>query len=425
MEMIFDRTEELNKAKKDSDRSDLKQHADKMLRDFEKFNDFSSNRAIWELVQNACDLTVHCKATIDYRDNKFSFTHNGRPFNSNSLISLIKQVSGDKDEHSEIPPVGKYGTGFLTTHSLGRRFIINSTLQTGSGHLIEIKDFQVDRTAKKWEDMSEQIRIQKDRVFELIEKNGKIIQPSELVTTFTYLPETSQEKKYVTESYRDLEEYIPFVLTINNRLKVVKIIAPDGRETNFTLTSKVKVENQSDILLYKTSIHKDGGERIIYSITDAENQIEIILPINKELLLYEFPERVARLFLYYPLIGTESFGMNFIINCNKFLPTEARDGIHLNSNKDQVKDQEEINRDLVEKASTLLFSFLNSNILKVKNPLLYANINFKRNSDNFCSMTILQVYRKSGLMASKRWNSLILKQVIKECRMCLFCSRSS
>jgi hypothetical protein len=373
---------EVQRAKDESERSDLKQHADKMLRDFEKFNDFSSNRAIWELVQNACDLTVHCNVTIDYRNNQFSFTHNGRAFNSNSLISLIKQVSGDKDGNSEIPPVGKYGTGFLTTHSLGRKFIINSILQSSSGHFIEIKDFLIDRSPKKWEDLSEQIRLQKDRVFEIIDKAGKVVENPELLTTFTYLPETEQEIKYVAESYRDLEEYIPIVLTINNRLKSVKLISPEGTVTDFTLSSKEEIPNEADIKLYRTFIRKNNEESVIHSISEPVDEVEIILPVDKNLILFEFPNRVARLFLYYPLIGSEDLGINFIINCNQFLPTEQRDGLHLNSNKDQVKDQERINKILIDKASELLFRFLNSNVLPVTNPLLYANINFKRTTDN-------------------------------------------
>ena len=93
---IFDRQKAIDKANAESELSDYKQHAMKMLRDFEKFNDFSSNRAIWELVQNACDLTTQCEIVVDYTDHQFSFTHNGRPFTSNALISLIKQISGDK-----------------------------------------------------------------------------------------------------------------------------------------------------------------------------------------------------------------------------------------------------------------------------------------------------------------------------------------
>jgi len=62
----FDRKQAIEQANAESERSDYKQHAMKMLRDFEKFNDFSSNRAIWELVQNACDLTTSTKEISVY-----------------------------------------------------------------------------------------------------------------------------------------------------------------------------------------------------------------------------------------------------------------------------------------------------------------------------------------------------------------------
>jgi hypothetical protein len=377
----FDRETEVLKAKHESELSDLKQHADKMLRDFEKFNDVSSNRAIWELIQNACDLTTECEVAIDYTNGKFSFTHNGRPFTTNALGSLIKQVSGDKDGICEIPPVGKYGTGFLTTHSLARKFTINSILQTSNGSYIELKDFMIDRSAKKSEELREQIRLQKERVYEII-SNGTTVENPPNKTTFTYLPETDQEKTYIAESYGDLEEYMPIVLTINNRLKKVNIIAANGQITAFELYSKELLPNNHDIRLYKTSINKNGTEIAKYSIEDPENGIEIILPVDKELNLFEFPPRVARLFLYYPLIGTEKFGMNFVINCKRFMPTEERNGIHLKSKNDQITDQEESNRQLMKKASELLFNFLESNILPIKNPLLYADIDFRRETDN-------------------------------------------
>lgn len=370
----------VEKAIEESEKSDLKQHAMKMLRDFEKFNDFSSNRAVWELVQNACDLTTDCEIIIDYRDNKFAFTHNGRPFNSNSLISLIKQVSGDKDEYSEIPPVGKYGTGFLTTHSLGRKFLINSLLES-SDYYVEVKDFLVDRSAKQWEDLSDEIKLQKDRVFEIIGK-GQKVDADKFSTTFTYLPETDQEKKYIAESFRDLQEYIPLILTINSRLKSAKVFAENGSEMFFVRLQKELMPNENGLDLYKTTIKINEQKKIIYSIVDTDQEIEIILPIDKDYNLFTFSDRIARLFLYYPLVGSEHFGINFIINCNRFLPTEPRDAIHLNSNKDQVKDQEDVNKILIEKSSDLLFKFLNSNLTPVSNPLLYANINFKRDSDD-------------------------------------------
>ena len=374
----IDRSEILENAKTESELSDLKQHADKMIRGFENFNNYSSNRAVWELVQNACDLTTECEVVLDYR-NGFSFTHNGKPFTTKSFISLIKQVSGKYGEETNIPEVGKYGTGFLTTHTFGRKFRINSILEANNT-FFEIKDFLIDRSPKEWKALSENIRKQKENVYELIQK-GAILANPEIKTTFTFLPETDQERNYISESSKDLEDYIPIVLTINDRLKKVKIVLNDS-ETSFEQIEKIKVENYKGIELYKTTISKNGTNKIIYSIIETDDQIEVILPINENLELFQFSERVARLFLYYPLIGSEDFGLNFVINCNKFLPTEPRDGIHLQSNKDQVKEQEEANRKIIEKASQLIFGFLKSNVLRVSNPLLYAQINFKRNTDN-------------------------------------------
>lgn len=374
----INREEILDKAKKEADLLDLMQDADKMIRGFENFNDYSSNRAVWELVQNACDLTTECEVVFNYK-NGFSFTHNGKPFTTKSLISLIKQVSGKNGEISDIPEVGKYGTGFLTTHTFGRKFKINSILEADNT-FFEIKDFLIDRSPKERETLGENIRIQKENVNQLI-REGVILSNPEIKTTFTFLPETNQELSYISKSSKDLEDYIPIVLTINDRLKKVRIVLKNT-ETSFERVTKEKVPNDKGIELYKTTVSKNGTTKILYSIIEENDQIEVILPINENLELFQFSERVARLFLYYPLIGSEDFGLNFIINCNQFLPTEPRDGIHLQSNKDQVKDQEEANRKIIEKASQLIFEFLKSNVLNVINPLLYAQINFKRNTDN-------------------------------------------
>lgn len=364
----------------ESELSDLKQHADKMIRAFENFNSFSSNRAIWELVQNACDLSKNCEVVIDYSKDGFSFTHNGAPFTTKAFISLIKQVSGKYGEGTDIAEVGKYGTGFLTTHTFGRKFLINSILEAHNT-FFEIKDFLIDRSPKEWKALSGNIKTQKENVYKLI-KEGVLISDPENKTTFTFVPESAQERNYIAESGKDLEDYVPIVLTINDRLKKVSVINNNGIQTTFERVGKEEVLNTKEINLYKTIISKNGIEKVLYSLIDKEDQIEVILPINEKLELFQFPERVARLFLYYPLIGSENFGMNFIINCNKFLPTEPRDGIHLKSNKDQVKDQEIENRRIIEKASVFIFDFLKSNIITVANPLLYAKINFKRNSEN-------------------------------------------
>lgn len=393
--MQEDRDQLIEKTRKEDERSDLKQHADGMLRDFEKFNKNSSNRAIWELVQNACDLTTQCKIEIDYRDYQFSFSHNGKAFTTKTLISLVKQVSG-KYGDEDIPEVGKYGTGFLTTHTFGRRFKLNSFLDAG-GYYLPIKDFEIDRTPKIWQDLSDNISDQKKRVYDLLEKESAV-QVSDLKTTFTYFPETNKELEYIRDSSKYLDDYIPLVLTINNRLNEVVIRYENGTIDTYRFNSKEKIENDKEINLHKTVLVKNDEEIHLYSIKDEIEEIEIILPINKNNEVIEFNEKIARLFYYYPLIGSEDFGVNFIINCNKFLPKEPRDTIHLKSDKDQVKEDEEANRQIIDKCSVLIFSFLESNIIEVKNPLFYTKINFRIDSDD----ALLNEY---FIELNKKWNT--------------------
>ncbi|WP_115169822.1 hypothetical protein [Sphingobacterium spiritivorum] len=67
-------------------------------------------------------------------------------------------------------------------------------------------------------------------------------------------------------------------------------------EILFDRVEKVKIENDKGIELYKQLFQKNGKNKIIYSIIETEDQIEVILPINENLELFQFSERVARLF---------------------------------------------------------------------------------------------------------------------------------
>ncbi|MGH2644392.1 MAG: sacsin N-terminal ATP-binding-like domain-containing protein [Chitinophagaceae bacterium] len=154
-EEIIDREQLERDAIRDAATADMKQHADKLIHGFEGDDHTHSRRAIWELVQNARDLSDDCEIEIAYTESDISFTHNGKPFTSNTLLSLIKQVSSKSDDkftkttdESEVPEVGQYGTGFITTHAFGKRFVLNGSLHVAGNTYITLKGFEVDRNAK-------------------------------------------------------------------------------------------------------------------------------------------------------------------------------------------------------------------------------------------------------------------------------------
>src|SRR5690606_28663407 len=94
------------------------------------------------------------------------------------------------------------------------------------------------------------------------------------------------------------------------------------------------------------------------------------------------PDSLPKLFLFYPLIGTEAFGFNFVIHSKNFQPTEPRDGLHLNSENEKNKVEEEANQKLMEEASQLIFDFLENNLSRIKQPHFFAEINFAISLDN-------------------------------------------
>lgn len=75
-----------------SRRQDSKQHCQKILQGIGRYDDNTAKRAIWELVQNAKDLSEQCKIIIELKSNQLVFKHNGEAFDYDSLTSLIKQL---------------------------------------------------------------------------------------------------------------------------------------------------------------------------------------------------------------------------------------------------------------------------------------------------------------------------------------------
>lgn len=382
MNEIFDRKGIIDDTEKESRLSDLKQHADKLLQGFAELKQESIHRAVWELVQNACDLTDKCRVTIDYSDHGFAFTHNGKPFTTHTLISLIKQVSNKENQKEE---VGRFGTGFITTHVFGRSFKIFGQLEA-RGNYLPLNGFEIDRRTKaipnvladqatepetrEWRELGAKLQKQEDAVYDLI-KTAHPENNFKEETTFRYLPETTSEHEAVKISQERLFDYIPLVMTLNDRLQQVTI---KGLSQGPILYEKESKEPTGDYWLTKI---KRNGETLVYrSLRNEENEVEVILPIGADNKAFLFPENIARLFLFFPLIGSETWGCNFIIHSKKFAPTEPRNGIHLKSRNDQVQILEEQNRKLIACASKLVFTFLEKHSENILDPIHLASIEF-------------------------------------------------
>ena len=144
--------EKLNQVKNDADkmsiRQDVKAHCAKIRDGINKNGSTSGNRAIWELFQNADDFAKNgsTEIQITLTNETFVFAHKGIPFTYGSLSSLVKQESSQEKENDDT--VGRFGTGFLTTHKFSRKTNVNGSMRISENPevFVDVNDFEIDRT---------------------------------------------------------------------------------------------------------------------------------------------------------------------------------------------------------------------------------------------------------------------------------------
>ncbi|MBP1631404.1 MAG: hypothetical protein H6Q15_2297 [Bacteroidetes bacterium] len=374
-ELSINRELSRQRAEDEAKRADMKQHADKLIQGFEKLEESHAKRAIWELFQNAIDLSENSEIVIELKDDCINFKHNGKPFTTNTLSCLIKQVSSKNTQNNE-DEVGQYGTGFITTHSFGKKILISGSLKE-DGYFIPIENFEIDRVAQIADpELIDKLLIQQKKVFDLVEK-GELKHECNKFTTFSYQTNSDLEKLNAENAIDSLMLILPYVMMINKKIQNVKVYEKNGTETIY---QKGEIINDEDLIV--NQIYINQSVKKIYSLYSESENLIIILPLIEKDKAFVFEKNLSKLFLYYPLIGTEEFGFNYLVHSKQFSPTEPRDGIHLKSKNEQVQEKEKHNRYLIEKASELISDFSKKNCLTIQNPLYLADINFNSHSQN-------------------------------------------
>ena len=362
-----------------SELNDMRQHANKIIQGIKKLDSNDANRAIWELFQNAVDSSTDCHISIKITEDTFEFSHNGEPFTPMTLDCLFKQVSSKtleekKQVYDESDPVGQYGTGFMTSHVFGKELRIDGFLAKRDGYL-PLNNFLIDRTTDNWKVLAGNISILKKKVAALLNETPS--PQTELTTTFTYTIANEYNRKAANNAVISLRLILPYVMAMNPKLSSVTLVEKDLKKTVFE-----KQESYPKGIIQVRPISINGMIQEVCYLEDLEQKITIILPFKCDLQAFSFDEQLPRLFLYYPLVGTHTFGNNFIINSRQFQPTEPRDGIHLKSDNDSNFKDEEVNRILIQKASKIIFDFLRDNSDQIISPVKLATINFSVDSDD-------------------------------------------
>ena len=108
------------------------------LREMDTPSDIDCQRWPWELMQNAKDsISNSDRDKIDIiltiEDDYVIFQHDGNPFNGDSYLALLYKYSDGKKDNAE--STGRFGTGFLTTHSLSKVVNIEGPIIDEKGNI--------------------------------------------------------------------------------------------------------------------------------------------------------------------------------------------------------------------------------------------------------------------------------------------------
>jgi hypothetical protein len=401
-------------------RASSKQDADKLIKGFEELDETAARRGVWELTQNACDLANECEITLDFRNGEFSFSHNGEPFTSETLIFLIKQVSSKNPEEELVTPsgvtrerVGRFGTGFITTHAYGRDLRVSGSMEVdGVAAFIDLVDFPIDRSENSPEGLLTSITEQQMLVDELLAKAEYRTTAADL-TTFKYVPVSEAERTSVGQAWSSAVVNVPYVMALNEVLQRVRLIDEQGNERVYQKGIAEEVEG-----VWYVPISCNNEVLTLTCLCKPYGHTQVIAPVGRDNRAVPIENDLPRLFLYFPLIGSESWGCDFVIHSDRFAPKNARDGVHLTLKNDAVRTKAEHNRQLLREVSAEVFGFLEKRAEHLEEPVRLARASFATGgeAEDVEFRQELQALWQEQLAGLKLVETASQRRTVNECR---------
>lgn len=342
------------------------------LRQLNEPTENDCKRWIWELIQNAKDSISQNfdKQNVDVKvivkENEVIFKHNGSPFTAKAQLGLLYKYSEGKVNNSE--STGRFGTGFLTTHTLSKIVSIEGDVYTNGNN--ELCGF----SATMYRD-----GLDEPELLEGVEKMRKsMIYTEELNdwTTYIYYLTTPQNRNALELGLKDFIQNIAQVMLfckelntveIDNNGVITKIIKKEPQElSNNIFLSEFKINNSSRKFIHKYL--EEHSDELTKRFKTARNvRLMAAIEIDEENNLVE-NETAPSHFCVLPLVGSEKHIMPIYLNSPDFEPDSERESLIL-IGEDMLADKEVvseggINRLILKKSIKLydsLISYLSEN----------------------------------------------------------------
>lgn len=371
------------------DLQELTNYCKKIRDGMVKSYEHREERAIWELVQNACDVCKDgekVKITISLKKNRvLEFSHDGQCFDYVSLRALVQQNSA-KDEKENGLIAGRYGTGFMTTHVFSKKVLIDGVYevktQKGSEGYVQLNSFTLDRT--HWDNIEDAVREMGKELNEVenLYMNERISYPLSFKTTFTYQLDDIDIYQ-LSDKLENAFRLLPIVLLLNPKIDSVEIQNEiSGIHEIHALQNTLEEFNINEKWhKYVSYITTSKGDTIkLHSLQSTAGDIVIIPPYPVTLGTID---DVPSLFMWFPLLGTEHFSVNFIFHSRRFYPVEQRNNIQLPS--DKMKDasaRSDVNVSIIKEMLDALFLYYDDNLRTQTLPIDCCKVAFNPIDNN-------------------------------------------
>ena len=127
----------------------------------------------------------------------------------------------------------------------------------------------------------------------------------------------------------DLREIAAYVIALNDEIRCVKLTVNNTKE-EFTKTPEQIVIDGIQVIEIKHELNGNPDSSIYVSIARDEN-ISVGIKLTKVDNIFQINDNCAlsKLFLAFPLFGTNDFYFPAVINSRDFIPLDDRDGIYL------------------------------------------------------------------------------------------------
>jgi hypothetical protein len=187
-------------------------------------------RWVWELIQNAKDVTVGGKvqvrieADLEDPDAHVTFSHNGAAFTVENIRFLIEQISSKsrtKDGAGRPITTGKFGTGFLTTHLLSPYVLVTGVAKQ-PGLPPRKFDLYLDRSGTELEEIIAAVEEAKKSTQKVDKQpHYKEYVAGEFNTAFRYELTDDTGKSVAQAGLSDLDTCLPYTLVFVPQIESV------------------------------------------------------------------------------------------------------------------------------------------------------------------------------------------------------------